>query len=37
MHDTLLLDPVRILLGPGRALQQGAVLIENGVLSAFDE
>ena len=37
MHDTLLLDPVRILLGPGRALQQGAALIEKGVLSAFDD
>ena len=37
MHDTLLLDPVRILRGPGTALQQGAVLIESGVLSGFDD
>ena len=27
MHDTLLLDPVRILHGPGTELQQGAALI----------
>jgi len=37
MHNTLLLDPVRILRGPGTALQQGAVLLENGVLSGFDD
>ena len=37
MHDTLLLDPVRILRGPGTSLQQGAVLIEAGVLSGFDD
>ena len=37
MHDTLLLDPVRVLRGPGTSLQQGAVLIEAGVLSGFDD
>ena len=37
MQDTLLLDPVRILRGPGIPLQQGAVLIEAGILTGFDE
>ena len=37
MHDTLLLDPVRILHGPGTELQQGAALIESGVLSGFGD
>ena len=37
MQDTLLLDPVRILRGPGIPLQQGAVLIEAGLLIGFDE
>ena len=37
MLDSLLLDPVRILLGPGLALQQGAALIEQGILSGFDD
>ena len=37
MQDTLLLDPVRILRGPGIPLQQGAVLIEGGVLISFDD
>ena len=36
MQDTLLLDPVRILRGPGTPLKHGAVLIEGGVLSGFD-
>ena len=36
MQDTLLLDPVRILRGPGTPLKHGAVLIEGGVLSSFD-
>lgn len=37
MQDTQLLDPVRILRGPGHAEQLGAVLIENGVLQEFDQ
>ena len=37
MQNTLLLDPVRILHGPGQDEQQGAVFIENGVLRGFDE
>ena len=37
MHDTLLLDPVRILHGPDRDEQQGAVFLEDGILRGFDE
>ena len=37
MHDSLLLDPVRILQGPGTALRQGAALLEAGVLTGFDD
>jgi dihydroorotase len=37
MQNTLLLDPVRILHGPGVDEQHGAVFIENGVLRGFDE
>ena len=37
MNDTLLLDPVRVLRGPGHAVQQGAVLIDRGVLVGFDD
>ena len=37
MHDSLLLDPVRILHGPGAAPKQGAALIEAGVLTGFDD
>ena len=36
MDNTLLLDPVRILRGIGQSVEQGAVLIEEGVLTAFD-
>ena len=36
MDNTLLLDPVRILRGTGHSVEQGAVLIEEGVLTAFD-
>ena len=36
MDNTLLLDPVRILRGTGQSVEQGAVLIEEGVLTAFD-
>ena len=36
MDNTLLLDPVRILRGIGQSVEQGAVLIEQGVLTAFD-
>ncbi|WP_038557344.1 dihydroorotase [Synechococcus sp. KORDI-52] len=37
MNDTSLLDPVRILRGPGLPVQLGAVLIEEGVLIGFDD
>ena len=37
MNDTLLLDPVRILRGPGHPVQLGAVLIKHGVLVGFDD
>ena len=37
MNDTLLLDPVRILRGPGDSVQRGAVLIHQGVLVSFDD
>ena len=37
MNDTLLLDPVRVLRGPGDTVQLGAVLIERGVLVGFDD
>ena len=37
MNDTLLLDPVRILRGPGHTVQLGAVLIDQGVLVGFDD
>ena len=36
MDNTLLLDPVRILPGIGQSVEQGAVLVEEGVLTAFD-
>ena len=36
MHDTLLLDPVRIPMAPERA-SAGAALIESGVLSGFGD
>ena len=36
MNDTLLLDPVRVLRGPGHSVQLGAVLIHQGVLVGFD-
>ena len=36
MDNTLLLDPVRILRGIGQSVQQGAVLIEGGILTGFD-
>ena len=36
MNDTLLLDPVRVLRGPGHSVQLGAVLIDQGVLVGFD-
>ena len=37
MNDTLLLDPVRVLRGPGHSVQLGAVLIHQGVLVGFDD
>ena len=37
MNDTLLLDPVRVLRGPGHSVQLGAVLINQGVLVGFDD
>ena len=37
MNDTLLLDPVRVLRGPGQPVQLGAVLIDQGVLVGFDD
>ena len=37
MNNSLLLDPVRILQGPGHDERQGAVLIENGVLKGLDQ
>ena len=36
MDKTLLLDPVRILRGIGQSVEQGAVLVEEGILTAFD-
>ena len=37
MNHTLLLDPVRVLRGPGHTVQQGAVLIDRGLLVGFDD
>ena len=37
MNDTMLLDPVRVLRGPGQPVQLGAVLIQAGVLLGFDD
>ena len=37
MPDSLLLDPVRILQGPGHNERRGAALIEDGVLQGFDQ
>ena len=36
MDNTLLLDPVRVLRGPGHPVEQGAVLILDGVIVNFD-
>ena len=36
MDNTLLLDPVRILPGIGQSVEQGAVLVEECVLTACD-
>ena len=37
MRDPLLLSPVRILEGPGQAERPGAVFLEGGVLTGFDQ
>ena len=37
MDAPLLLDPVQLLCGPGKPARSGAVLIETGVLTAFDD
>ncbi|MAR05752.1 MAG: dihydroorotase [Cyanobium sp. NAT70] len=37
MGNTLLLDPVQVLKGPEQEVEQGAVFIDHGVLSGFNQ
>ena len=37
MGNTLLLDPVQVLKGPETDVEQGAVFIDQGVLSGFNQ